>query len=164
MKKSSFLLISTDVAAHSRLKTSIKYIQHGNTSVLLHSIAVAYYCNCFSNKFRFIPFHDEDMIRGALLHDYFLYDWHIPDKTRPLHGFYHPKAACRNAESEFNLTDIERDIIKKHMFPLTITPPKYKESVLVCLVDKVCSTYETFKKNPYHNKQIKDVYKSILSA
>ena len=35
------------------------------------------------------------------------------------------------------------------MFPLTFTPPKYKESVIVCLVDKFCSIYEVFSKRAY---------------
>ena len=35
------------------------------------------------------------------------------------------------------------------MFPLTFYPPKYIESVIVCLVDKACSLYETFSKRAY---------------
>ena len=44
---------------------------------------------------------------------------------------------------------IEADIISKHMFPLTFNPPRYKESVIVCIVDKVCSIYEVFSKKAY---------------
>ena len=47
------------------------------------------------------------------------------------------------------LIKIESDIISKHMFPLTFYPPKYKESVVICLVDKICSIYEVFSKNAY---------------
>ena len=35
------------------------------------------------------------------------------------------------------------------MFPLTFKPPKYKESVIVCIVDKFCSIYEVFSKRAY---------------
>ena len=35
------------------------------------------------------------------------------------------------------------------MFPLTFNPPRYKESVIVCIVDKVCSIYEVFSKKAY---------------
>ena len=37
------------------------------------------------------------------------------------------------------------------MFPLTFYPPKYKESVIVSIVDKICSIYETFSKTAYQN-------------
>ena len=83
------------------------------------------------------------MIRGALLHDYFLYDWHEKGENHRLHGFYHPKRALLNARKHFDLNGIEEDIIIKHMFPLTFPAPKYKESVIVCIVDKWISTKET---------------------
>ena len=155
MRNGMFLKIYEDTAARSRLGLTAEYIQHGNTSCLLHSIAVAYYCYRLSVRFGFLKLNNRELIRGALLHDYFLYDWHIPDKNRPLHGFYHPTAALKNAESDFSLSERERDIIAKHMFPLTLKPPAFKESYVVCLVDKVCSVYEIFKKSPYKNPQIR---------
>ena len=53
------------------------------------------------------------------------------------------------AQKEFELSRIEREVIKKHMFPLTPVPPLCREGLMVCLVDKGCSLYETFKQNPY---------------
>ncbi|MFQ9151359.1 MAG: hypothetical protein ACLR6B_07310 [Blautia sp.] len=49
----------------------------------------------------------------------------------------------KNAEEIFDLSVVEKDIIKRHMFPLTPVPPAYRESYLVCLADKICSSYET---------------------
>ena len=46
---------------------------------------------------------------------------------------------------KFDLNDMEKDIIVKHMWPLTIVPPKFKESYIVTLVDKYCATKEFFK-------------------
>ena len=43
----------------------------------------------------------ESLIRGALLHDYFLYDWHDGEKEHNLHGFRHAERALRNAERIF---------------------------------------------------------------
>ena len=87
------------------------------------------------------------MVRGALLHDYFLYDWH--DKSREnyqrLHGFYHPGIALRNASMEYELTLREKDIIKKHMWPLTVVPPLCREAWIVTTADKYCSLLETLK-------------------
>ena len=39
----------------------------------------------------------------------------------------------------------EKDIIVKHMWPLTITPPKYKESYILTLMDKFSATKESFE-------------------
>jgi uncharacterized protein len=133
---------------NSRLKKTSEYIQHGNTSCLLHTIAVAHYSIRLSERLR-IRCKKSELIRGALLHDYFLYDWHDGLKERRIHGFTHPAAALKNADKDFNLTHTERDIIKKHMFPLTFVPPKYRESWIVCCVDKACSLYETFHKDAY---------------
>ncbi len=128
-----------------------RYIQHGNTSCLLHSIAVSYYSYRLA-KFLRLNIHEKELIRGALLHDYFLYDWHAkykPTRDVGLHGRIHPKIALFNARKDYDINELEADIIARHMFPLTFTPPKYKESIIVCLVDKVLSTYEVFSKNAY---------------
>ena len=140
-----------------------QFIQHGDTSVYSHCVAVAYVSLWFSYRLH-ISVSKQSLLMGAFLHDYFLYDWHIPDENRPLHGRYHPSAALKNAEEDFELSDMERDIIKKHMFPLTLTPPAYKESLLVCLVDKACSIYEIFSRKAYKNKQIRSAFEKIKNS
>ena len=87
----------------------------------------------------------DSLVRGALLHDYFLYDWHVKDKSRRFHGFTHASVAAANASRDFELNDIERDIIAKHMFPLTPFPPMHREGFIVSLADKWCALAETFK-------------------
>ena len=95
------------------------------------------------------------LLRGALLHDYFLYDWHEKNKYHRWHGFTHAGRALRNARKDFRLSEREQDIIAKHMFPLNLALPRYRESVLVCLVDKWCSTYEVFSRSPYEELRVK---------
>ena len=58
------------------------------------------------------------------------------------HGLEHPKIAVANARKYFSLNDIEEDIIRKHMWPLTLVPPKYKESYIVSFADKYLSSKE----------------------
>lgn len=136
-----------------------QYIQHGDVSCLWHSIAVAYFSLWIFGVLR-IRHDKKSLIVGALLHDYFLYDWHDSAKWHRWHGFRHPGFALRNARRDVKLSRRAEDVIKKHMFPLTIKPPLYRESMMVCIVDKVCSIYEFFKKEPYHflknNIQIKE--------
>ena len=146
-----------DILSSKGMQIEKKCTQHGTFSVYDHSVYVTSMCIGLSKKLH-IKVNEKALVRGALLHDYFLYDWHDKDKSHKWHGFRHPKFALNNALKKWNLTDVEQDIIKCHMFPLTLfSVPKYKESFIVCLVDKICATYEIFaKKNPY--KTIKKLY------
>lgn len=135
--------ILADVVNNSYFNESRKYMQHGNTSIYRHSIMVARKSCQIASKYNLDVSYSE-LVRGALLHDYFLYDWHDKEhKHRRPHGFFHASAALRNAMRDFTLTDIEKDIIKKHMFPLTPIPPVHIESWIVCIADKICSAGET---------------------
>ena len=76
-----------------------------------------------------------------------LYDWHEKDDSHRWHGFSHAHTALLNASTRFSLTDKEKDIIAHHMWPLNLTKvPRSREALLVCLVDKYCSTVETLTK------------------
>ncbi|MCR5669512.1 MAG: HD domain-containing protein [Butyrivibrio sp.] len=124
------------------------FIQHGNVTVYEHCIHVAL-CAIKLNDKLGIKAKQSALVRGALLHDYFLYDWHdaeAPGNIHPkLHGFYHPGIALRNATRDFTLTEREKDIIKKHMWPLTLKTPMCREAWVVCMADKYASTLETLK-------------------
>ena len=83
--------------------------------------------------------------RAGLLHDLFLYDWHNQPRKKLFekHGYTHPRTALNNASNNFDLNYKEKDIILKHMWPLTLkSVPRYKESFLVSIVDKYSSCGE----------------------
>lgn len=145
--RSEFISIVKPIVENEKVKRMDQYIQHGCTSCLEHCIAVAYVSFAIAKKLH-ISCDYNSLIRGALLHDYFLYDWHIKDDAHKWHGFNHAKKALNNAVRDFELTPIEKDIIVKHMFPLNIKLPKYRESYLVTLADKICSSYETICGTP----------------
>ena len=144
MEHEDFLLFVSRLAMASRLSQEAAFLQHGVTRCLLHSIAVAYYCDRLAARLLFLRFQRRQLLRGALLHDYFLYDWHDPDPSHRLHGFHHPARALHNARQDFSLDPVEQNIILRHMFPLTPVPPACREAWLVCLADKVCALAETF--------------------
>ena len=103
--RSIFTVMSTAIRTlekEGRLTMEKSYIQHGSTSVYEHSVKVAYTSLYFARRFR-LNIDEKSLIRGALLHDYFLYDWHEKDKSHRLHGFYHPSTALRNAKEDFAL-------------------------------------------------------------
>ncbi len=134
-----------DILDSLNFQSSDENIQHGTVSVKEHSLDVAR-ASIRISRFFHMRKKRRELIRGALLHDFFLYDWHIPaeeGEERKLHGFYHPGVALRNARKEFELSALEQDIIKKHMWPLTVIPPRYKESWVVTAADKYCSLRET---------------------
>ncbi len=143
-----FASVMRSIARGGRVLDSRVNLQHGDTSVLLHSTAVAYYSWAVFEKYR-IRCNRIALIKGALLHDYFLYDWHKEAPKRGIHGFSHPALALENAERDFNLSQIERDIISRHMFPLTLIPPRSREGAVVCAVDKILTIYEFFFRGTY---------------
>ena len=144
-----------DILDSDNFKKTKEYIQHGNMTVNNHCINVAKYSLAISRKLR-IPCNQRELVRGALLHDYFLYDWHdkFNKDRKKLHGFYHPGIALRNASKEYNLTKRERDIIKKHMWPLTVVPPQCREAWIVTAADKYCSLLETIRLHKGHGKAV----------
>jgi uncharacterized protein len=136
------ILYGGDIMRSDGLEQEKHYMQHGKVSVYQHSLSVAYMSLYLARKWR-LSLDERSLVRGALLHDYFLYDWHIPAPDHNLHGISHAGAALKNAKRDFEINQLEQDIIEKHMFPLNIRPPKYKESIIVCLADKLCATKET---------------------
>ena len=125
------------------LMREVEFVQHGDFSVYDHSLYVAKTCVSIARKFN-MDVDYESLVKGALLHDYFLYDWHDASYDRSgLHGFRHPKVARDNASRDFSLNKKEENMILSHMFPLGISLPRYKESIILCLVDKYCATRET---------------------
>lgn len=132
-----------------------RHMQHGKISVKQHSEQVALMSLRLAHRLPF-RFKERELVRGALLHDYFLYDWHHKEVTLStilhfyqMHGFTHPTIALKNASHEFELTDIEKDIIKKHMWPLTLVPPMCREAWVVTAADKYCSLLETLHLQKY---------------
>mgnify|MGYP002534329667 CR=1 FL=1 len=137
-----------EMFCNSRLNMMMDFTQHGDTSTLAHTIAVVY-CALAIAKILHLRVNKRELIRGGILHDYFLYDWHDGEKGRKIHGFTHPSSALMNAEYDFILSNRERDIIGKHMFPLTVKPPKFREAWLICLADKVCACKEALNRDAY---------------
>ena len=133
-----------DILSSRNFRRTKEHIQHGNMTVNNLVMNGARYSLALSESLH-IRCNRRELIRGALLHDYFLYDWHTPDEKNPhkLHGFYHPGTALRNAVKEYRLSNREKDIIRKHMWPLTVVPPMCREAWIVTAADKWCSLMET---------------------
>ena len=62
----------SDILTSDNFLKTKEYIQHGNMTVNSHCINVAIYSLAISRKLN-ISCNQRDLVRGALLHDYFLY-------------------------------------------------------------------------------------------
>lgn len=113
--------------------------QHSKTANTLdHSLYVAYLSFLFCRRFNL------DYVaaaRGGLLHDFALRNWDTEDYgVKRL--WHHPHFALQNAEERYALSDKEKDIIVKHMWPLTRPLPRHRESFVVSMADKLCAFME----------------------
>lgn len=139
-----FFALARPVIEAGRMREAAAHVQHGTTSTLLHCIAVAYEANRLAKRFGMGDARRTEVVRAALLHDYYLYDWHDGESWHRLHGLRHAGFAADNARKDYpDLTRDEEYAIRRHMFPLTPVPPTSSIGWVVTLADKKCAGYET---------------------
>lgn len=130
-----------DILQNEKVESMDRFMQHGKTTTLSHSIGVSYisYRVCRKWKLDFAS-----AARAGLLHDFYLYDWHVyvKESTDRFHGLTHPRKALYNAEKEFIINKKEKNIILRHMWPLTPIPPRTLEGFVVVFADKYCGILE----------------------
>ena len=136
--------ILSELLADSHVLEMKRFIQHGKTSTFEHCVKVADISYKIDKRLS-LKSDLKVLLTGALLHDFYLYDWHRYDNgTHRLHGFRHAKAASMNAEKIFHIDHRTSHVICSHMWPLNITKiPRSKEAWIVCAADKFVSIRET---------------------
>ncbi len=140
MEKEEFEKILKNIVNNEKVQEMKNFRQHYSTTCFAHCYDTAFICYKICKK---LNWDYESATKGAMLHDLFLYDWRVKEnRTNKWHAFTHGKIACENACHEFDLTEKEQDIIKSHMWPVTVIPPKSKEGMLLTFVDKYCATKE----------------------
>ena len=129
---------------HPEVKRMKKYKQHRNTDTYSHCLHVTLK-SIWIIQHTGIRADMNAVIRGAMLHDYYLYDAMTAGITPWRHGWTHPETALTNAGRIFSLSQKEKNIIYSHMWPIHITHiPKCREAVIVNIADKVCAVEEVF--------------------
>lgn len=155
-EKTSFLSVCNELVNSDPFTDTKNYIQHGTISTYDHCLSVAFYSYWLSKRLR-LQCNFRSLIRGALLHDLYLYDWHHKDHSHKWHGFHHAKKARYNAIKHYQINQLEEKIIASHMWPLTFRSfPNRREAAIVCLVDKMISTCETLHIDCRVNHKIKE--------
>lgn len=146
-----FLEIIDEIVNSDEFKRRKKFRHHENESVYEHSLSVAYLSYRIA---KYLHCDVKSATIAGLLHDFYPYPWQyteaekilfqIPDRPKELlkqHGFTHAREALENARKYYPEYMNERveDAILRHMFPLNIHPPKYRESWIVTFSDKFVS-------------------------
>ena len=128
-----------DLVQNQLLYTLDDFTHHRYFSRLEHSIHVSYFGYLVCKK---MGLDYRSAARGGLLHDFYFYNSHQTKPDDGFHCFVHPTIALQNALAYFSLNKVEQDIIVKHMWPVTISPPRYRESYVVTMMDKYCASRE----------------------
>ena len=135
-KKSEFYRIVDPILNHKEFR-ELKTITHHGITRYEHCLRVAYYTYLVTS---FLHLHYKEATEAALLHDFFTDEVVEENFIKRLTN--HPNIAFLNASKYFKLNKMQEDIIKTHMFPITLTPPKYLESWIVDIVDDIAAVYE----------------------
>ena len=133
-----FKEIMGDLIAHEQFQRLADFRQHYKYTRLKHSIDVAYFSFYIA---KLLKFDYVSAGKAGLLHDLFFHEKAgFRENMKMLRR--HPKEALKNALGICDLTDKECDIIIRHMWLVTLKPPKYREGYIVSFVDKYCAVKE----------------------
>lgn len=142
--KQALAEILGDLQKDEHVQEMKNYIQHGTISTYEHCVDVAT-LSYRLNKVLHLGANEQVLVKGAMLHDFYLYDWHFEgDGSHHLHGFSHPMRASKNAKELLCVEPEVLWVIESHMWPLALKKiPKSREAWPVCAADKAVSAKET---------------------
>lgn len=127
-----------NILTNSEFLRLSQYVHHHWTNRFMHSLNVSYLSWLIAGK---LGCDARAAARAGLLHDFCPYDFKAVTPTGESQAYYHPKAAAKNSEALFGISDREREAILSHMFPLGPLP-RNREAWIITLADKVCATME----------------------
>lgn len=159
-----YLSFVEEIMNLEEVKRLEKFVHHRFTNRLAHSISVSYRSFRWARR---LGLNKRSIARAALLHDLFFYESQEKSKIGGKgHNYEHPRIALANAIKLVDLSDLEQDIILKHMFGATLDLPHYAESWIVTLMDKEAAISEL-----YHGyisllvaewRQASETYRSLI--
>ncbi len=146
--------LAGEILEHPKFQQLRTFEHHGpDNTVYDHSVAVAQAAYRIARRMRLSEDETASVVRAALLHDFFGYDWHgerfrryvhhfsgIRRITR-MHAFVHGHIAAGRAQRTFGLTPRECEAIARHMFPLAAMP-RTRIAWIVTMADKAVASCE----------------------
>ena len=106
----------------------------------------------------------EIILLGAILHDYYLYDWRVDRSKMKSHLSSHPYTAAENAERDFGIHEPIKKVIQSHMWPVNFRDfPKTKEARIISNADKTIYFKEIVCSKRYKKKREEKYYQQIAT-
>lgn len=154
-----WMLIVEEILLNKEFQKRKLFMHHHNLSVWDHSILVSF--RSFELA-RFFGADERVCAIAGLLHDFYSQVWLSTPEVEELeggkyatlmkekkpfykmHAFTHANDASLNYVKFFPQLENKKitNSIKRHMFPLTLIPPRYKEGFIITIVDKFNSVHE----------------------
>ncbi|MCR4795974.1 MULTISPECIES: HD domain-containing protein [Ruminococcus] len=139
----SYYSCVSDLIDCNQLNKLKSITHHVSTTRFQHCVNVSYYSYIVCRKF---GLNARSAARAGLLHDLFYYDRKEYNASRQKwqvsHSKHHSMQAVSNACELTSVTALEKDMIEKHMWPLTRSKPSYKETYIITIIDKYCAVLE----------------------
>ena len=135
-----------EIAENPGVQPMKKTPQHKGGTSFEHCVNVAFTSYRLAKKLGW-DVDLKSLARGAMLHDFYLYDTETMPYSDYRHSLIHPKLALKNAEKVCELNDTERNIILSHMWPIPGAPlPRSREAWLVNAADTICAAREMYRR------------------
>ncbi|MBO4541269.1 MAG: HD domain-containing protein [Bacilli bacterium] len=106
----------------------------------------------------------DTILLGAILHDYYLYDWRVERDKMLFHARRHPHIAAENAERDFGIHEPVKRVIETHMWPFNLTHfPSSKEARIISWADKTIYWKEILTSKRRKAKEEQESLKQIAT-
>lgn len=142
------------------------FYHHYRITVWEHSINVSFTCFLIAKK---LKLNKKVCAISGMLHDFYSHAWIYNEELAKIdngkyvseigkknkffkqHGFTHAESATKNYLRYFYyLQDVKiTNSIRRHMFPLNITPPRYIEGYVLTVADKYVSIKDFIKSHKH---------------
>ncbi|MDO4491543.1 MAG: HD domain-containing protein [Lachnospiraceae bacterium] len=139
--------VGAAIIASPEFEAARNQIHHLRGNVAAHMINTAYYSVCLCkllNKIG-ISTNTDDLIISCLCHDLGIVNRRNNKYvTDPDCIKNHPIESVPIAERLLgSLTSCQKDTIRTHMWPLSSSRPRYREGMILTIIDKYCSILES---------------------
>lgn len=142
---------------HEKIQEMKKVPMHRGSNTFFHSFKVAKLS--IKRALRHKHANLKAILIGAILHDYYLYDWREDKTLLKKHGKNHPVIAASNAKKDFDISSEVEKIIKAHMWPINIKEfPNSREARIVNLADDHVALVEALTSKRYKAKKEKKYF------